>query len=396
MGQFALQLLQVFFVGLMIGTERTVIPILAKEEFSIASSSVIFAFIVSFGFAKALLNLYGGRLSESHGRKRVLIYGWFAAVPVPLILMLANDWIWVVGANILLGVNQGLAWSMTVTSKLDLSLPRERGLAVGFNEFAGYGGVALAGIITGALADTFGLRPVPLLFGLLIALSASIIALIGIKETLPFTKLEVDGGTHYSDKSLFEVFKVVSWKNKSLFSISQAGAIEKFTDALVWVAFPLFLFSRGLTLFEIGIVVGSYGAVWGILQMLIGPWSDRIGRKKPIVLGMVVCGIGIIITLLVNSLVEWILASGIIGFGMALLYPTLISAISDASEASWRGTSLGVYRMWRDAGYGFGALAIGFVSDINGLEFGFIFVALLMFVSGALVAALMKDRVSEA
>ena len=379
----------------MVGIERTVIPILAREEFFIASSSVIFSFIVSFGFAKALLNLYGGTLSETHGRKRVLIYGWLAALPVPPILILADDWIWVVGANILLGVNQGLTWSMTVTAKLDLSSSKERGLAVGLNEFAGYSGLALAGLVTGALADAYGLRPVPFLFGLLIAILALVIALFGVKETLPFTKLEVDGANRgHSDRmNLLEVFRTVSWKNKSLFSICQAGGIEKFTDALVWVAFPLFLYSRGLTLYEIGLVVGTYGAVWGIFQILTGSWSDRVGRKKPIILGMVICGVGIIITLIVHSLAEWILAAGVIGFGMALLYPTLISAMSDASDASWRGTSLGVYRMWRDAGYGFGALAIGFVSDTNGLESGFIFVAVLMIASGILVAALMKDRV---
>lgn len=395
LGQFSLQLLLVFFVGITVGMERNVIPVLAKEEFAIASSMVTLSFIASFGFVKALLNLYGGRWSETHGRKKALIIGWVVAVPIPIIIILAPNWWWITGANILMGVNQGLAWSMTVTMKMDISGRKWRGLATGLNEFSGYSGVAFGGLATGFLADAFGLRPVPFYFGLAVILAALLISITLARETLPYALKEAeefDGRPLLCGEecSFREVFKLVSWKDKTMFACSQAGAVEKFVDVLVWGFFPIYFYLNGLTVAQIGVVVGAYGFTWGLLQILTGPLSDKVGRRAPVVAGMGLAGIGVMATFSASGYYEWIITSMVTGAGMALLYPTLMAAIGDASNPKWRGTSLGVYRMWRDSGYGFGALMIGYMADAFGMRSAFYFVALAMFFSGLLAAAYMR------
>ncbi|MFQ5951429.1 MAG: MFS transporter [Candidatus Geothermarchaeales archaeon] len=396
LGQFLVQMVQVFFVGVTIGLERTVVPVLAKEEFGIASASVILTFIVSFGFVKALLNLYGGSISDRWGRRRVLILGWVAAIPIPLIIIYAPAWEWIALGNVLLGVNQGLAWSMTVTSKIDITKPEEYGIATGFNEFSGYTGVAFGALVTGFIAAAYSPRPHPFYLGLAVILVALVTAVAMVKETRGFalsesTESEVEDRGLDRAPGFLSIFKWVSWKDPAMFAACQAGSIEKFVDTLVWVSFPIYFLSQGLTVAEIGIIVSVYGFTWGVLQLVTGPLSDRIGRKRPIAVGMWVCALGVVLTISTRGIINWVLAAAITGGGMAMLYPALIAAVGDVSQPKWRGTSLGVYRLWRDAGYGFGAISIGLVSDFVAFEWGFYLTALLMVTSGGIVAIRMYE-----
>jgi len=399
LGQFCQQLIQVFFVGLTIGLQRNVVPILAEKEFGVPAGSftLLMAFIISFGFVKGAMNFVAGRLSEKVGRRRVLIWGWVAAIPIPFIFLYAPSWNWIVAANVLLGVNQGFAWSMTVTSKVDITRAEQRGLATGFNEFAGYGGVAIAGVVTGYLAVGFDPRLSLFSFGLAIVLVALISAYLFSRDTLPWAKAEAaahNDGTHegpvprfptnVSDHpSTLEVFTLVSYRHRTFSALSQAGCVEKFIDALVWAFFPLYFIGKGLSVVEIGWIVGIYGMVWGASQLWTGPLSDAIGRKWPIVIGMWTCGAGALATIYVEGVFCWSVTAAVTGVGMALLYPTLIAAVSDISHPNWRGSSLGTYRFWRDTGYGLGALSLGMVAEIAGnIEAGFIFAASAMGLSG--------------
>jgi MFS family permease len=386
--QFILQLLLVFFVGITVGLERNIVPILGKEEFGVASFSILFSFIVSFGLVKALLNLLSGVWADRWGRRRLLILGWLVAIPVPLIIIWAQSWFWVTIANIFLGINQGLTWTMTQTSKLDMASEGERGLAAGLNEWGGYFGVAVATIVTGYLASVFGIRPIPFYFGLGVIVLALIISLVCVKETLP----DVQGAASLEGLSkkweTIKIVKRVSWVDKSLFACSQAGLVEKFVDVLVWVAFPLFFHS--LSIDRIGILVGSYGLSWGFLQLVVGPVSDRVGRKWVIGVGMWISGLGILLTTLGDGFNYWLFTSILTGVGMALLYPTLIAAVSDLSHPTWRASALGVYRMWRDLGYAIGAIVIGLFIDDYSLSMSFYFTAFLMFVSGSIIFVIMN------
>jgi len=411
-GQFTQQLIQVFFVGLTIGMQRTVVPALAETEFGVPAGSftLLMAFVVSFGFVKGAMNFISGRVSEKVGRRKVLIWGWLVALPIPFIFLWAPSWNWIVAGNILLGINQGFAWSMTVTSKLDIVNPEQRGVATGFNEFAGYGGVALAGLVTGYLASDFDPRWTLFIFGLSVILLALLSALFFSRETLHWARAESaahKAGTHKGPRPRFpagvpekpsalEIFKLVSFRHRTFSALSQAGCVEKFVDALVWGFVPVYLHARGLSLIDIGWVVGVYGFVWGGSQLWTGPLSDTIGRKWPIVIGMWTCAIGVAALLFVNGIVGWSLAAAVTGVGMALLYPTLIAAIGDISHPDWRGSSLGVYRFWRDLGYGIGALLLGFIADAFGmLEAGFWFTAIAMALSGLWVAIFMDETLAR-
>ncbi len=410
--QFLQQLLQVFFVGLTIGMQRNVVPVLAESEFGVAAGSytLLMAFVVSFGFVKGAMNFVSGRLSEKAGRRPVLIWGWLVALPIPFIFLYAQSWNWIVAANVLLGINQGFAWSMTVTSKLDIVRPAQRGLATGFNEFAGYGGVAVAGVITGYLASDFDPRHSLFAFGLAVILLALVSALLFAKETLHWARAEAEqhrSGSHDGPRPRFptdvsahpsthEIFTLVSFRHRTFRALSQAGCVEKFVDALVWVFFPVFLYARGYTLVEIGWIVGVYGFVWGGSQLWTGPLSDAIGRKRPIVAGMWLCALGVVAVLYAESTFALSLAAAVTGVGMALLYPTLIAAIGDISHPDWRGSSLGVYRFWRDLGYGIGALALGLIADaFDALAAGFWFTAIAMALSGLWVALAMEETLAR-
>jgi MFS family permease len=364
------------------------------------------AFVVSFGFVKGAMNFVSGRVSEKAGRRNVLIWGWLIALPIPFIFLFAPSWNWIVAANILLGVNQGFAWSMTVTAKLDIVNPDQRGVATGFNEFAGYGGVAIAGLLTGYLATDFDPRWTLFVFGLSVVVLALVSALVFFRETLHWAKAESAAhktGAQLGPKprypanvsehpSTLEIFRLVSYRNRTFMALSQAGCVEKFVDALMWAFFPVFLYSKGLDLAQIGWVAGIYGFVWGGSQLWTGPLSDVMGRKWPIVTGMWICAAGVAATVYVDGIAMWSMTAAVTGVGMALLYPTLIASVGDISHPDWRGSSLGVYRFWRDLGYGIGALLLGFVADVFGaLDAGFWFTAIAMVLSGLWVALAMEE-----
>lgn len=407
MRPFLQQLLQVFFVGLTIGLQRTVIPALAETEFGVAKGSMtaLFAFVVSFGIVKGSMNFVSGRISERVGRKRVLIWGWLVALPIPFIILWAPTWGWIVAANILLGINQGFCWSMTVTAKLDIVRAEQRGRATGINEFAGYGGVALAGLVTGYLASIYDPRMSLFVFGLVVAVLALAAASLAFTETLPFARAEaarhkagqasgprpryVAGPDHPTSR---QIFAIVTLQNRTFQALAQAGSVEKFVDALMWALVPVFLVSKGASLIEIGWITGIYGFVWGGSQLWTGPLSDRIGRKLPTVAGFFLCSGGVLVFPLVSGMTGWGIAAAVTGVGMALLYPTLIAAMGDISHPSWRGSALGVYRFWRDMGYAIGALAMGLIADATGmLEAGFWFTGVAMAGSGLWLILAMEE-----
>lgn len=402
LAQFLHQLLQVFLVGLTLGMMRTVIPALAESEFGVPKGSflLLMTFVVAFGFVKGTLNFVAGSMSERMGRKTVLLFGWAVALPIPFMILYAPDWNWIVAATILLGINQGLTWSMTQTAKLDITRADQRGLTIGLNEFAGYVGVAVAGIATGYMAQAFGAREGLLIFGVVVVIAAFVLAALGVKETLNWAKAEgarhaagtVNGPkprypVNISDNpSAWEVFTLMSWRDKRLAAISQAGHVEKFVDALIWVFYPVYLYQHGLSLAHIGWVVGVYGFVWGGSQFVTGKLSDHIGRRKPIVWGMWLCGAGVGMMLLGETIAWWSVSAAITGFGMALLYPNLSAAVADIAHPNWRGSAIGIYRFWRDLGYGVGALALGLAASISdAISAGFWFVTAAMLASGLVV-----------
>ena len=403
LAQFSLLATITFGVGLVVGAERVVVPVLAKQDFGIASFLATLAFIVSFGFVKAALNLVAGRLADHFGRKPLLVLGWLVALPVPFMIIFAPSWGWIVAANVLLGMNQGLAWTMTVTSKIDLVGPKQRGFALGINEFSGYAGVSLGGFVGGYLGGVFGLRVAPFIFVLGVILVMLLASLLLVRETYAFTRLETQQAAAQHGHSnagadqpqprpsLAAIFALTTWGDRALAACSQAGLIEKFTDTLAWGLFPLYFVSRGLSPVAIGAVVASYTGTWAVLQIYTGHLTDRIGRKWPIAGGMWLAAGGIVLVALTATLVGWVAGAVLMGVGMALLYPTLLAAVSDVAAPSWRATSLGVYRLWRDSGYAFGALAIGIIADAFGLLAGFWFAAAIMTVSGCLVAILMYE-----
>jgi MFS family permease len=390
--QFALLVLVNAFVGGMVGLERTVVPLVGSEEFGLVLRTAIFSFIVSFGVVKACSNLVSGALADSFSRKKVLVSGWLIGVPVPFMIMLAPSWGWIVGANVLLGVNQGLAWSMTVLMKIDLVGPRGRGLAVGLNEFAGYLAVGLTALATGYLASVYGLRPEPFYLGVAyVALGLLVTALL-VRDTGEHVRLEMQ--THPpepSPLSFREVFALSSFKDRNLFACSQAGLVNNLNDGMSWGVFPLFFNAFGLGVDRIGILKAVYPAVWGMLQILTGPLSDRWGRKGLIVTGMWVQALGIFVTVLGRSFGWWLLGSVLLGLGTAMVYPSLIAAVSDASHPSWRARSLSVYRFWRDLGYAVGALSAGVIADAFGLSWAIASAGGLTFLSGVVVATLMRE-----
>lgn len=400
--QFLHQLLQVLLVGFTIGMMRTVVPALSESEFGVPKNSfmLLSAFVVAFGLVKGALNFVAGRLSERIGRKKVLLLGWVAALPIPPLVCFAPSWGWIVAATVLLGVNQGLTWSMTQTSKLDITRADQRGLTIGLNEFSGYVGLALAGIITAYLATRLGARTGLLIFGVATISLALLITLLWVKDTLLWAKMEAAGHAvspvagcmpRYSadigqKPTTWEVFTLVSWRDRRLAAISQAGLVEKFVDALVWVFYPVFLYQRGLSLTDIGWIVGVYGFVWGGSQFFTGKLSDHVGRHIPNVLGMWICGAGVAMMLLQEGVRWWSFSAAVSGFGMALLYPNLSAAVADISHPNWRGSAIGIYRFWRDLGYGIGALGLGIAAHFSGsVEAAFWFVAVSMFLSGGVL-----------
>jgi MFS family permease len=391
--QFALLVLINAFVGGMVGIERTVVPLIGSEEFRISSTTLVVSFIVSFGVVKACANLVSGQFADKWGRKRVLVLGWLIGLPVPFMIIWAPSWGWVIAANALLGINQGLSWSMTVIMKIDLVGPKSRGLAVGLNEFAGYLAVGVTAFLTGYLASEYGLRPAPIYLGVAYAILGTALSILLVHDTREHVRLETAAHTQQSSPISFrEIFLLTSFRDRNLFAASQAGLVNNLNDGMSWGIFPLFFASFGLHVDQIGILKAVYPATWGILQIATGPLSDRWGRKGLIVAGMWVQAVGLFLTAATSRFEWWLVGSLLLGIGTAMVYPSLIAAVSDASHPSWRARSLSVYRFWRDLGYAIGALAAGLIADLLGMAWAIGTIGTLTFLSGVIVAVAMEGR----
>ena len=394
LGQFSLHVLLVFATGLTIGSERTVVPVLGRDVLGVESLFVIGSFVVSFGFVKALLNLYAGKWGEAYGRKPVLVAGWATALPLPLVLIFAPSWGWITVGNVLLGINQALTWSMAINAKIDLAGPDQRGLAVGIDESFGYTGVAVGAWLTGVIAARTSLRPEPFYFLAVVVLLAFLVSMFLIEETVQFAQAEGDDEHHDANLPFDEVLKRATYGDKTLFAAAQAGHVENFVDTLFWIAVPLYLTSRGLGIAAVGLVIGIHSAMY-FLQIATGGLADRIGRRPPVVVGMFVAGAGVLGMVVVEGYLPWIAMAALSGLGMALLYPNLMTVPGDACHPSWRASGMGVYRMWRDAGYGVGAIVIGVTMQAVNVEAAFYVTGLLMLVSGGLVYLWMEETHPE-
>ena len=399
-GQVLQQLLQVLLVGMTLGMMRTVVPALAESEFGVPRGSflLLVAFVVAFGLVKGSMNFVAGRLAERIGRRQVLLIGWLVALPIPALVYFAASWNWIVLATVLLGVNQGLTWSMTQTAKLDLTRADQRGLVIGLNEFAGYVGVAIAGVITGYAASLLGPREGLLWFGAAVIGLATLLAWLTVAETLPWA--QADALRHAAAPAAQalrprypigvserpttrEMFALMSWRDRRMAALCQAGLVEKFVDALVWVFWPVYLHQQGVSLPGIGWIVGVYGFTWGGAQFFTGRLSDKLGRQRLNVGGMWLCGAGVALLPLGSGALWWSASAAVAGLGMAMLYPNLSAAVADIAHPSWRASAIGIYRFWRDLGYGIGALGLGAAAALGGrIDSAFWFVAVAMGLSG--------------
>lgn len=423
--QFTLLVIVNAFVGAMVGLERTVLPLIAEADFGLVARSVTLSFLVSFGIVKALANLFAGRFSDRVGRKRILIAGWLAGLPVPFLIIFAPSWGWIVFANVLLGINQGLCWSTTVIMKIDLVGPKQRGLAMGLNESAGYVAVSLSALMTGYLAAAYGLRPVPFYPGIVFAVLGLVLSIFFVREThaharheaqqvslgakehpsRPFGSLRPASGTPEGAKetgtpksegrgaemSFAQILFLTSWKDRALFATSQAGMINNLNDGLVWGLLPIFLAGAGLPLQQVGIIAAIYPGVWGLGQLMTGALSDRWGRKWLIAVGMWVQAIGIGLFVIGQGFWIWFGGAVLLGLGTAMVYPTLLAAISDVAHPEWRASAVGVYRLWRDGGYALGALLAGLLADLLSIPVAIGVIGGLTFLSGIIVAGIMYE-----
>ena len=392
--QFSLLVIVNAFVGAMIGMERSILPAIAEQHFHLAARTAVLSFIVVFGVTKALTNYLAGRLSDRFGRKPVLVGGWIIAAPVPFLLMWAPSWGWVLFANLLLGVSQGLTWSTTVIMKIDLAGPHKRGLAMGLNEFAGYFAVAASALATGWIAARYGLRPEPFYLGIgFVAVGLGLSALV-VRETKHHvaheSKLhgELPPEGQPTER---EVFWRTSLLDRNLSSVSQAGLVNNLNDGMAWGLFPLFFAAAQMTIGQIGTLAAVYPATWGIAQLFTGAWSDRVGRKWLIAAGMWVQAVGIGVVIVSDSFAGFATGAALLGIGTAMVYPTLLAAIGDVAHPSWRASSVGVYRLWRDLGYAIGALLAGLTADALGLPAAMWMIAALTFGSGLVVALRMSE-----
>jgi len=394
LAQFSLLVVVNAFVGAMVGLERTILPAIAEKEFNLVAHAAVLSFIVVFGVTKALTNYFAGRLSDRVGRKRVLVGGWLVALPVPFLLIWAPSWGWVLAANVLLGVSQGLTWSTTVIMKIDLAGPARRGFAMGLNEFAGYGAVALSALATGYIAEAYGrLRPEPFYLGIGFAVIGLSLSALFVRETHAHAHHEAKNhaAPPAAAPSQREIFLETSFRDRELSSISQAGLVNNLNDGMAWGLFPLLYASAHVSLERIGWLAALYPAMWSVGQLFAGALSDRIGRKWLIAGGMWVQAGGIALIVMSSQLPGFAAGSVLIGLGTAMVYPTLLAAIGDVAHPSWRASAVGVYRLWRDLGYAVGAVIAGITADALGISAAIWLVAAITFASVLVVAVRMRE-----
>jgi MFS family permease len=394
LAQFTLLVIVNAFVGAMVGLERSILPAMAEQEFELAARTAVLSFIVVFGIAKALTNYGAGRLSERFGRKHVLVAGWCVAFPVPFLLMWAPTWSWVLAANVLLGVSQGLTWSTTVIMKIDLVGSRQRGLAMGLNEFAGYGALALSALATGWIAARYGLRPQPFYLGVVFALVGLALSVFLVRETRHHVSHESALAGRLPAEGILtarQIFWRTSLFDTNLSSVSQAGLVNNLNDGMAWGLFPLVFATAGLNLAQIGALAATYPAMWSVGQLVTGALSDRIGRKPLIVWGMWIQAVGIGTVTLAHAFAGFVIGTVLLGIGTAMVYPALLAAIGDVAHPSWRASAVGVYRLWRDLGYAVGALLAGLTADAFGVPAAMWVIAGLTFASGMIAAVRMSE-----
>ena len=370
----------------MVGLERSVLPLVAGRDFGIVAGTSVLSFIASFGLAKAFTNLAAGALADRIGRRMLLIAGWLLALPVPFIVLWAPSWAWIVAANALLGISQGLTWSLTVIMKIDLVGPKQRGLAMGLNEFAGYVAVAVAAFASGVVATHYGLRAGPAYLGVAVAASGLILSSLFVRDTREHARLEQSTHGNGADNErlppITSILRRSTWSDRGLFSVSQAGLINNLNDGLAWGLFPIFFAANGLSLARVSVLVAAYPLVWGVGQLFTGALSDRIGRKGLIVWGMSLQAFSLVAVSFTHRFDSWLLEMVMLGVGTAMVYPSLLAAVSDFAQPSWRGRAVGVYRLWRDLGYVAGALLAGVLSDSIGFVSTIFIIGALTIVSG--------------
>lgn len=387
--QFTLLVIINGFVGGMVGLERSILPQIAEKEFAIAAKTAILSFIIVFGIVKAITNYYTGTLANKFGRKKLLVAGWIIGIPIPFILMFAPNWSWIIAANVLLGINQGLTWSSTVVMKIDLVGEKQRGFAMGLNEFAGYIAVALVAFLTGWIASEYGIRPYPFFIGIVLVFFGLAASIFFIKDTKHHVAKETINNVI---PKLKNIFRDTTWKNKNLGSVTQAGLINNLNDGMAWGIFPILLASKGFTIGEIGIVTAVYPAVWGIGQLFTGKMADHFCKKDMLYTGMLLQAVALIVLVFANTMVHFVLLSSILGWGTAMVYPTFLATVAENTHPQDRAKSIGIFRLWRDLGYAIGAILTGIIADLISINAAIVFIGLLTFASSMIIRYRMKCR----
>jgi len=390
--QFTLLVIINAFVGGMVGLERSILPQIAEEEFALAAKTAILSFIIVFGIVKAITNYYTGALANKIGRKNLLVIGWLFAIPVPLMLMYAPSWNWIIAANVLLGINQGLTWSSTVVMKIDLVGEKQRGFAMGLNEFAGYISVALVAFLTGWIASHYGLRPYPFYIGFVLVFLGLVVSIFLIKDTRQHVAQESSSSVV---PHLKNIFWDTTWKDKTLGSVTQAGLINNLNDGMTWGIFPILLATKNFSIGEIGLITAIYPAVWGLGQLFTGKMADIYPKKKMLFWGMLLQAIALMVMVFANSLFEYMALSAVLGWGTAMVYPTFLATIAENTHPQDRAKSIGIFRLWRDLGYAIGAILTGIIADLFNLNAAIVFIATLTLISSLIILFRIPKKLSS-